>query len=242
MSQTALERDAARAARKARETLAEDIERQCADAGLSHGALARAAGLNGSTLSRIFAGDLHPSIETYARLAAALGADLATRLYPTTGPAIRDGHSVAILEAVLQDLHRRWHPYPEVRVWRPSRGWIDTLLHEPRDRLAVATEIQSALARIEQVVRWSEEKAVSLPSWDGWPTLGEDPSISRLLVVRWTRTTREAAAAAERQLRLAYPAHPDDALASLTGTVPWPGPALVWAREDRGRIRLIGRR
>jgi len=45
-----------------------------------------------------------------------------------------------------------------------------------------------------------------------------------------------------RQLRVAYPAHPDDAIAALTGTVPWPGPALVWAAIDRGQARLVSGR
>lgn len=38
------------------------------------------------------------------------------------------------------------------------------------------------------------------------------------------------------------PAHPDDALAALTGTARWPGAAIIWARDDGGRIRLVGRR
>lgn len=42
-----------------------------------------------------------------------------------------------------------------------------------------------------------------------------------------------------RQLRLAYPAHPDDALASLTGTAPWPGPAMVWVELNGKRSRLV---
>ena len=70
------------------------------------------------------------------------------------------------------------------------------------------------------------------------PHLGE-PRTSRLLVVRRTRATRATVAAFERQLRTAYPAHPEDALASLTGTAPWPGPALVWATIDARGARLV---
>ena len=169
-----------------------------------------------------------------------MGADLATRAYPNTGPAIRDRHSVPILEALLANLHGRWTPFTEVAVRRPSRGWIDAALHDGAS-LLLATEIQSTLHRIEQLVRWSGEKAASLPSWDGWLHLGE-PAVSQLLVVRWTRATRDAAAAAANQLRVAYPGHPDDALEALTGTASWPGPSIVWAREERGSVRLVGRR
>ena len=40
------------------------------------------------------------------------------------------------------------------------------------------------------------------------------------------------------QLRTAYPAHPDDALAALAGTEPWPGAALVWALVDKAGARF----
>jgi hypothetical protein len=65
-----------------------------------------------------------------------------------------------------------------------------------------------------------------------------DPG-SRLLVVRWTRHNRAAVEAAPRLLREAYPADPRDALEALTGAATWPGPALVWARIDRGRADLV---
>jgi hypothetical protein len=147
-----------------------------------------------------------------------------------------------MLEALLRNLHPRWHAFTEVAVRRPSRGWIDAVFHEPRDGLAVATELQSELRRLEQLIRWSGEKAASVPSWDRWDSLGDEPRIDRLLVVRRTRTTREIAAAHVRQLRIAFPAHPDDALAALTATAPWPGPALVWAVVDGRGARLVGGR
>ena len=148
----------------------------------------------------------------------ALGADLSIRLYPNTGPSIRDRHQAGILEALLTSKHPRWHAYPEVGVRRPSRGWIDAALHDPRERTLVATEIQSELRRLEQLIRWSGEKAASLPSWDRWPALGEEPEVSQLLVVRDTRATRAVAREFGRVLRAAFPAHPDDALAALTST------------------------
>jgi hypothetical protein len=81
-------------------------------------------------------------------------------------------------------------------------------------------------------------KAESLPSWAGWPHLGEpEPRISQLLIVRRTRATRVVAAEFAKQLRAAYPAHPDDALAALLGTEPWPGSALAWMVVERGAAR-----
>ena len=233
-----LQRAATLAARRARTTLRGDVDRLRLDAGWSVEQLAHASGLDPSYLRRVLAGTANPVLETYARLPAALGADLATRLYPNTGPSIHDRHQAPMLELLLDVLHPRWHPFGEVAVRRPSRGWIDVALHDARARLLVAAELQSGLHRVEQLIRWQGEKAASLPSWEGWLHLGE-PEISRLLLVRRTRATREAARAAANQLRLAYPAHPDDAVSALTGTAVWPGPALVWVAMDRGRARFV---
>jgi len=231
---------ATRNERAAHDRLREDLDRLCRDSGVSQRQLATASGVPQSYVSEVLAGRAHPSLETYARLAAALGADLGARIYPNTGPAIRDRLSVPIVEALLHELHPRWRAYSEVRVTRPGRGWIDALLHEERESVAVAAEIESTLRRIEQTVRWAGEKADSLPSWEGWARLPAAPRVSRLLVVRWTRATREIAAGAQQQLRLAYPAHPDDALASLVGSAPWPGAAILWARLDGSHVRFVG--
>ena len=227
---------------RARNGLAEDLLRLCEDAGVSQRALARGSGVSQAYIARILAGRSAPSIETYARLAIPLGADLSARLYPTTGPTIRDRHQARILEGLLGTLDKRWHPFTEVAVRRPGRGWIDCALHDARAQVLVAAEIQSGLPRLEQLIRWSTEKASSLPSWEGWQHFEVAPTVSRLLIVRRTRATVDVANDFARQLLVAYPAHPDDALAALTGDRPWPGPALVWARLDAHGVRLLGRR
>jgi transcriptional regulator with XRE-family HTH domain len=237
-----VDRMAARVAARSARVFREDVDRLREDAGTSVPDLARAAGIDCSYLYRVIAGRSEPSDTVRARLAVALGADLLMRLRPNTGPLVRDRHQGLIAEAVLSACHPRWHAFGEVRVVRPSRGWIDVAFHEPRERLIVASEIQSELRRLEQLIRWAGEKAASLPSWDGWAGLGEPPAISRLLVVRRTRTTRAVAADFSGQLRLAYPAHPDDALAALTADRPWPGAAMVWAVIDGGGARLASGR
>jgi hypothetical protein len=126
-----------------------------------------------------------------------------------------------------------------VLVHRPARGSIDLGLHEPRERLLVASELQSELRRLEQLFRWHAQKVESLPSWEGWVRLSEVPAVSRLLVVRRTRATREVAAQFAAQLRAVLPAHPDDAVAALTGTSAWPGPALVWVSIDARGVHFV---
>jgi transcriptional regulator with XRE-family HTH domain len=239
MRTTRLQAAADRRSAANRRDLAQQVSRLCDDAGLTQRALADAAGLARSYVGRILAGDARPSLETYGRVGAVLGADLAMRYYPHTGPVIRDRHQARMLEALLAILHVRWHAFLEVAVRRPGRGWIDAALHDPRASLLVATELQSELRRLEQIVRWSAEKAASLPSWDGWVGLGAETQVSRLLVVRRTRATRAVAADFAAQIQAAYPAHPDDALAALAGTAPWPGPSLVWAVVDGARTCLV---
>jgi transcriptional regulator with XRE-family HTH domain len=220
----------------------EDLRRLRGDAGVSRAQLAAAAGVDLAYVCRIEDGRERPSLDVIVRLAMVLGADVSTRLYPNTGPSIRDRHQARILEALLAHLHPRWRAYPEVAVRRPSRGWIDAVLHEPRAGIIVATEIQSDLRRLEQLLRWFPEKVASLPSWEGWAQLGPVSGTTQLLLVRSTRATRQVGREFRRQLAAAYPAHPADAIASLTGTAEWPGAALVWAEIEPDRVRFIARR
>lgn len=239
MSTTNLERGARRTATELHRRLGIDVAHLRHDAGIKLAELARGSGVDPGFLCRIEQGTEHPTLETYARLAAALGADLSVRLYPNTGPTIRDRNQAPILEALLTALHPRWRAYPEIAVRRPSRGWIDVGLHDARGRIVVATEIQSELRRLEQLIRWSAEKAASLPSWDRWSHLGEPPAISQLLIIRDTSTTRGIAREFRRTLQAAYPAHPEDAVAALAGVVPWPGPALLWATGSPSGPRAV---
>ena len=221
----------------------EDLERLIADAGISHAELARAAGISPGYLADMFTGNAEPSFGTTARLAVPLGADLSVRLYPNTGPTIRDRHQARIFEALLAMLGGAWRAYAEATVWKPVRGAIDAVLHDPRQELIVCTEIESDMRRIEQTLRWSREKMEALPSWSGWPGVlaraGEEPRLSQLLVVRRTRANRRIVENFQRQLALAYPAHPEDALAALAGDKAWPGSALVWAQIERDRVRFV---
>lgn len=233
-----------RATQRLNSAFGDDVLRLRVDAGIARTALARVAGINDSYLARIEAGVAQPSTETCVRLGLALGADLAHRLYPTTGPTIRDRHQGAIAEALLSILHPCWTPYLEISVRQPSRGWIDVGLHAAADNVFVATEIQSELRRLEQLIRWAEAKADSIPSWEGFAHLGGSPVVSRLLIVRETRATRSVAAEFRRALRVAYPARPDEALESLTRGAAWPWPALLWAARDRTRstaYRIVAR-
>jgi len=223
-------------------TLGEDVRRLREDAGLTRTALGTAAGVDPTYLTRIEDATATPTIEAYARLAGGLGADFVAHLYPNTGPAIRDRHQARILEALLGIVHPRWRAYTEVAVRRPARGWIDVVLHDPTTACLVAVEIQLTLPRLEQLIRWSADKAASLNSWEGYERLGQISTTSRLLIVRSTRATRDIRREFGGQLDVSYPAHPEDALAALTGTRPWPGDAQLWVDLGPDGVRFMTRR
>ena len=241
---TRLQRVAADAVRRARRGLATDLRTGREDAGLSLRRLAAAAGVSASTLRAIEQDDVEPSLQVLARLATVLGMSLSVRLYPGTGPLIRDHIQAAMIEALLEILHERWRPRPEVAVFRPVRGVIDLVLDATTEPL-VACEAQSDLRRIEQQVRWSRTKADALQERprgrvgrqpDGRLTRRPAPAPPLQLRERglsW-RSTAEL-------LRAAYPARARDAYAALTGESPWPGDALLWCRVEDGQATVLDR-
>jgi transcriptional regulator with XRE-family HTH domain len=234
MARTNLQIRADEHAAELRRILAQDLRRMREDAGCTRAAIAALAGVDPSLITRLETRDVAPTLETYARVAAAVCADLTARVYPDTGPSVRDRHQLRATECLIGLLHPRWRATPEAAVRRPVRGWVDVALHDPAAALVVATEIESLLRRLELLLRWSQEKAEALPSSPAWPAWSATglPAISRLLVVRWTRANREVARDARRLLAAAYPADPRDALDALTGTAAWTGPALLWVRLE----------
>lgn len=218
----------------------EDLRGLREDAGISQRALAALSGIDQAEISRIETGRAHPRMETCVRLGLALGCDPSLRLFPNTGPPIRDRHQAPIVEALIATTGRRWRPWPEVGVRSPSRGWIDLVLAEREAGVLVAAEIVSVIQRFEQLLRWSGAKAEALPSAQQWPFGLDAPRVDRLLVLRSTRSNRTLAETFRTTLDAAYPGDPWQALAALRGTSTWPGSAVLWAAERRaGRVEIV---
>ncbi len=175
-------------------------------------------------------------------LSSALGADLAIRAYPTTGPAISDRFQAPIVEELLQIASPAWRRSAEVGVTRPARGFIDLVLDRRRPLEVVATEVQTRLDRLEQMIRWSQDKASSLPSADPWAAIDGTPVVHRLLVVRSTAATRDVARRFEATLRTQYPARTIDVYEALTTIdCPWPGNGILWADVRGDVVRILDR-
>ncbi len=224
-----------------RRALGSELRRLRLDAGLPLWRVATAAGVSRSHLCEIELATAEPSLQVLVGLSDALGVDLSVRLYPTTGPRIRDDVQARIVEELLRLAHPAWRRLVEVPVYRPARGIIDVVLQDPRTSLVVAVEVHSQIRRLEQQLGWAALKAESLPSAEFWRVTEGTPGIGRLLVLRSTRATRELAIGFHETLRTRYPARAGAIHAALVSDAPWPGSGLLWADVDADQVRILDR-
>jgi transcriptional regulator with XRE-family HTH domain len=233
--------DAGRHARDLRIQIGRQIRDFRLDAGLSLRRLAELAGISHTYLAQIESATREASLSALAALSDALGTDLTIRLYPTSGPRVRDHVQARIVEELLRVIHPRWRRLTEVPVYRPTRGIIDLVLQQQEPHVVVATEVHSQVRRLEQQVGWARLKADALPSAEFWRFVDDEPRVDRLLVLRSTRANRDVAIRFEEQLRVAYPAQAAALHASVVGEAPWPGSGVLWAVVDGETVKVLDR-
>lgn len=102
-------------------------------------------------------------------------------------------------------------------------------------------EIESGLRRLEQQIRWANEKADGLESTELFhrASTADRPSVYRLLIIRSTRTNHDVARTFARTIEAAYPAPPRAVYAALTSVTPWPGAGTLWARVDGTNATIL---
>lgn len=204
--------------------------------------LANIAGVSVAHVSEVLAGSTAPSIAVLTALTTALGADLSIKVYPNTGPRVRDAIQSRIVEEMLRIAAPSWRRWVEVGVTRPVRGSVDVVFDDEERGTVVSTEVESRIDRIEQQIRWAGDKAGSLPSADIWQRIDGPRTIDRLLVIRSTESTREIARRFESTLATAFPARAADVhLALTTVTAPWPGAGILWADVQGDTARILDR-
>lgn len=231
-----------RVSRDMRIAVGGEIRRMRVDAGLSQRRLAALAGIDHGFLSLIERGLREPSLAVLVAIAMALGGTVGVRIHPGTGPRISDPIQARIVEELVRIVDPRWTAMLEVPVYRPSRGVIDLVAHDRTAGVVVAIEVQSQVRRLEQQLRWLNEKADALPSAEFWQFADPPPRITRVLVLRSTQANRQLATRFAATLATAYPARSADAHAALTTPdTPWPGSAMLWATVERDVARVLGR-
>ncbi len=242
MGETELRRSIHRRQRDVRLAVASELQRVRQDENISLRRLGDTVGIDPGHLSRVESGARAASLDALVAAAAGLGHDVSVRLFPATGPRVRDHVQARMIEAVLDALHPRWIARLEVAVYRPVRGVIDLVLQDRETGDLVAAEAHSALHAVERQLRWAGQKADALPSARGWPwsDRSEPPRIGRLLILRSCRALRELAATVPQTFATAYPASTAAAAKALTaGTTAWPGDAIMWVRLDGAATRLL---
>lgn len=225
-----------------RRALGAEFRRNREDQGLRQRSVSMEAGIDRAHLSRIESGGV-ASLASLSRVSASLGGAIGIRFHPGTGSRLRDHIQSAIVDALLRDLDPRWKRFLEVPVYRPVRGVVDLVLHDPSSRQVVAIEVHSEIRRLEQLFRWSREKRDALPSAEMWQFAAADglPSVSGLLVLRSTPTTRALIERHAATFDSSYPARAALVWASLAGSALWPGSGLIWASVRDGRARILDR-
>jgi transcriptional regulator with XRE-family HTH domain len=230
-----------RRASEIRRAVGDELRRLREDAGASLRAVSSASGVSVGHLWDIEAGKSDASTEALVAIGAALGADLSVRFYPGTGPRLRDRFQARMSEVLLRTAGPRWGRFLEVPVYRPARGVIDLVLIDEDERVVVGTELHSELRRLEQIVRWSNQKRDSLPSAELWRFVRDGATTSSALVVRNTRHNRETVAMLASTVGSAYPASTERAVDALLGDGPWPGAAMLWVDLSAQGDRLLPR-
>jgi transcriptional regulator with XRE-family HTH domain len=218
-----------------------DLDRARSDAGASLRTLATGSGVSEPYLSMVLAGRREPSVAVLTAVARALGGDLSIRFYPNTGPVIHDRIQSRIVAELLRIAAPTWTRLVEVPVYRPARGFIDVVLDSEPLATTVASEVEARIDRLEQQLRWAQEKAASLPSSEYWARTQGDRTVNRLLVLRTTRATLTIARRFDAILRAAYPASTAQVFSSLTTGIPWPGHGILWADVEGDAVRIRDR-
>lgn len=146
-----------------------------------------------------------------------------------------------MVEALIRALDQRWVPRPEVPILSPVRGVIDIVLDDRRAPVTVATESCSDITRLEQLVRWSNEKADGLARQLREAAPGDrERTVDRLLLVRSTARNREISRRYAATLAAAYPARTHDVIRALTtADAAWPGSGIVWTGLGAGAPNVL---
>ena len=219
---------------RVRSAIASQLVELRSERGVTQRDLATGSGIDRTHLSRVERGRAAASVDVLVAVAANLGADVSVRLFPTSGPRIRDHSQAPMLEALVSRLDRAWRGRVEVPV-PEARGVIDLVLHQRETATWIVCEAHSQLRSIDLVVRRLNEKTLAFGRLDA-----REATVSSLLLVRSTESTRRTVRLHEATLSHAFPGRYVDAIQALTGHAMWPGPTLLWVRLEGAMGELQG--
>lgn len=221
-------REAERALRQQSTRLADELRSFRLRTGVSQAAVAAAAGVSRSVVSRLEEGNPEVALRTRFRVAAVLGADLRLAAYEGAPALIRDTVQARIIERLLRERDPRRQATVEAAVPGPGRRSIDLRLDSPG--VCVLLEVESRVASLEGIVRELHAKRQALLESSELPT---DRRIYCVLVLPVTRHHRALVRDHPETIRSAFPASSTTLLRALRdASVPWPDDGILWIRRE----------
>ena len=194
----------------------------------------------GPWLARAEAGEASLTLDALAGVATVLGAEASVRLYPATGPALRDHIQVRLIETLLAASIRagsRASRYPSTGRCGASSISCSSSRGAWRGRgRRGAQRDPPGRAPARDGRRRRRTPFLRRAAGRGCPA---SLAIGRLLLLRSTRATRETLAASPALFRAAYPGRTEDAVAALTEPLPHPGACDRLGRSPGSASRVL---
>jgi transcriptional regulator with XRE-family HTH domain len=149
--------------------------------GMTQRRLAALAGVSQAFVSMVECGSRGADWSTACALASAVGHDLSLKLFPSDGVPIRDSGHVGLVQELVAQADRSWHPQVEVPVAAGDRRAADLVLRGEREVLHI--EVERFVVDFQAQLRAAQLKRAQLAGHLGRP-------VRLVLAVAGTRRNR----------------------------------------------------
>jgi transcriptional regulator with XRE-family HTH domain len=199
-------------------------------AGLSQRQAAALAGISQTFVSSVERGVRCPTFMIASRVAAAVGHDLAVRIYPAGGVRIRDSGQVAVLEQIVADTAPAWHSHLELPIGETDRRAADLVLEGPTEILHV--EAEGGIADLQAQLRAAQLKRVALAK-------RYDRPVRLIIALPDRRSLRDITSTHAALLSRAFPVRSTSVWRSIRTGSPLGSDGMLFVRLPNRRIHRV---
>lgn len=211
-----------RAARQA-DGVAGEVKAARAHRGDTRKVVGARAGVSADSVRRVEIGDPHVQLNTLCGVGEAVGLDVVVRVYPRSGPSLRDAGQLTVAQILRSVAHRTWHFEVEVSAGVHGEA-IDVCMFGPTEILAI--EIDRLLLDFQDQYRRNSIKREHVAQHHRRP-------VRLVMVVQDTDRNRHAVQAHRAFIQSVLPAGSREVLASLRSGKPLMRDGILWIRPDR---------